>query len=179
MSRVARLLRRRGTDRSRVPGDRAWDQLLLIIDLVKYADLKLYAILSASAVLSGVTYSHTRAASNLSGTSRGLFIAAVTFFMLSSLITAWAISPRTRVQNVDAVYFGSIATRWKCAADYAEHMNRAPSDGGQWLNDVSRQIWINSTIARRKHTLAKWSTRSVLCGLALTLAAFWSDLVPR
>lgn len=147
--------------------EEVWHAFAQVNDWIRFADAKAAALLATGGVLGGLLVNATPSslpASRLGVATIVLFVLAATADAFSVLMSLLALQPRlgARTAATSLIYFDHIARRFGDDRDgfveaFADISTGAATDA--LSRDISRQIWANSLVARRKFrhvTSATW-----------------------
>lgn len=152
-----------------------WDQLLLVIDFVKYADVKLAAVLASSSVVSGALLAYVNP-QRLTLASEISLVTGIVLCVSAALGATWGILPRLRSGAAGGLlYFGDVA-RFRQQVDFSTAVDKHIQRPRDWRREVAAQVWINSRIAARKHRLAALSLLLLIAGLSSAALAVILDI---
>lgn len=157
----------------------AWATLLLVNDWIKHAEAKLGVIFALVGVLAAGLTALVTDVDEPNGTLLTLALISALLIVASAICVMIGLLPRFRRQkeprDLNPLYFGDVAGHF--AQDerrFTQRFEALLEDHDALRLHIARQVWMNSTVAARKHM---WANRAILIGALAVLFALATGVV--
>lgn len=154
--------------------DDLWKTFSAVNEWVRFSDSKAGAILVANGILAGfgvpaVVSVYQELPDDY--LLLAIVLAGIASVLVSSGFCLKCLNPSLRaVQQSSLIYFSHIAQQFADANSYAERLRERMGEVN-WLEDeLTNQIWSNSTVANGKFTDVAWATGALAAAIAAAVA---------
>lgn len=150
----------------------AWKALLLVVDWIKYAEVKAGGSIAAAGVLAGLLYNLVKSQSHPAPVVAGTAVVATILTGLTAWFGALVFWPRLRHREEpkSPLFFHHIARKHSEPATYVSELAKVTSSSEDLVAEIAQQVYWNSVVAHRKYKWASWAIRILMLAL-LSVAA--------